>query len=396
MLMANIKSVPRTICTGCGACEIVCPAKCITMISDEEGFLIPNLDESHCVHCSRCMTVCPTNPGLLQEECISAVAFRSLIPESKASSSGGAAYALSSQVLKSGGAVIACIFDNKGVASHQAIENLVDLRASQGSKYVQSDAREGFKQCERLLASGKTVLFIGTPCQVSAVKKLTGETKMLLTCDLICHGVPSPKFWLNTLEYYNAKGCLLERANVMFRSSDRRSRVNFELYCRGDINSRIPAERDPYFSLFLNGASMRESCYSCPYAQRLRVGDITIGDCSSKERCLDFHPNQAISTILVHTEAGKRLLDDVLSAGESDSTPLDVEAETRLNQQLRMPIVRPTKRNDVYRDLKYMAYDTFSRYYCKPVSFKWHAKQLIKHIIPVHTRTIIKQVLHIR
>ena len=32
-------------CTGCTACQNICPTNCITMIEDKEGFLYPSIDE---------------------------------------------------------------------------------------------------------------------------------------------------------------------------------------------------------------------------------------------------------------------------------------------------------------------------------------------------------------
>ena len=40
----------------------------------------------------------------------------------------------------------------------------------------------------------------------------------------------------------------------------------------------IPAGLSSYYSLFLKSVTYRENCYSCPYANNSRVGDITIGD----------------------------------------------------------------------------------------------------------------------
>ena len=46
-------------CTGCHACYNVCPRNAIKMIEDEEGFLIPKIDEKLCIHCNLCKKVCP-------------------------------------------------------------------------------------------------------------------------------------------------------------------------------------------------------------------------------------------------------------------------------------------------------------------------------------------------
>ena len=73
-----------------------------------------------------------------------------------------------------------------------------------GSKYVQSDLGDSFHQVKELLEAGTPVLFSGVPCQVDGLKRFLGKDyDNLLTCDLVCHGVPSPavfRAWLDGLE----------------------------------------------------------------------------------------------------------------------------------------------------------------------------------------------------
>lgn len=46
-------------CCGCTACYAVCLNKAILMIRDEEGFAYPQITESKCICCFRCIKVCP-------------------------------------------------------------------------------------------------------------------------------------------------------------------------------------------------------------------------------------------------------------------------------------------------------------------------------------------------
>lgn len=45
-------------CCGCGACYSVCPKKAIKMVSDNEGFLYPKIDEDICIGCLKCENIC--------------------------------------------------------------------------------------------------------------------------------------------------------------------------------------------------------------------------------------------------------------------------------------------------------------------------------------------------
>ena len=46
-------------CCGCTACYAICPRDAISMGEDAEGFEYPQIDESKCVRCYRCVEVCP-------------------------------------------------------------------------------------------------------------------------------------------------------------------------------------------------------------------------------------------------------------------------------------------------------------------------------------------------
>ena len=46
-------------CCGCSACAQRCPKQCITMQTDNEGFLYPVVDTALCIDCGLCEKVCP-------------------------------------------------------------------------------------------------------------------------------------------------------------------------------------------------------------------------------------------------------------------------------------------------------------------------------------------------
>lgn len=73
-----------------------------------------------------------------------------------------------------------------------------------GSKYVQSDLGDTFGRPALCWRRAHPVLFSGVPCQIDGLLRFLGrDYEHLLTCDLVCHGVPSPavfRAWLDTLE----------------------------------------------------------------------------------------------------------------------------------------------------------------------------------------------------
>ena len=55
-------------CCGCTACYAICPKDAIRMVSDEEGFDYPIIDENVCVRCGMCLKVCPMKEAEKQRE----------------------------------------------------------------------------------------------------------------------------------------------------------------------------------------------------------------------------------------------------------------------------------------------------------------------------------------
>ena len=101
-------------CSGCTACQHICPNNAITMQADSEGFLYPVIEQKNCINCGLCRDICPfinseslKNGG--QQNCYSCVHKDEEVL--KASTSGGAFTALSDYILENGGVVYGADFD---------------------------------------------------------------------------------------------------------------------------------------------------------------------------------------------------------------------------------------------------------------------------------------------
>ena len=64
MMKTCMEIIKREDCTGCGACENICPVNAVSMDVDEEGFWYVHIDRQVCISCERCINVCP----VLQEK----------------------------------------------------------------------------------------------------------------------------------------------------------------------------------------------------------------------------------------------------------------------------------------------------------------------------------------
>ena len=88
--------------------------------------------------------------------------------------------------------------DNRTAVYKRCEGNITPLL---GSKYMQAKIGDTFRQIKEDLNIGKKVLFVGMACQISGLLSfLQKKYENLLTVDIICHGVPTPKYWQKYIE----------------------------------------------------------------------------------------------------------------------------------------------------------------------------------------------------
>ena len=333
-------------CTGCTACAAVCPVHAIEMKADHEGFLRPVVGES-CILCRKCEATCPMLhppvPGPAPA-CAHAV-WNSDEDERVKSSSGGFFSLLAHHVLEQGGAVFGTVLDEDMTARHVCARTEEELAPMRGSKYVQSDLGDSFHQVKELLDAGTPVLFSGVPCQVDGLKHFLGKTyENLLTCDLVCHGVPSPavfRAWLDSLEAdHGSKVTSVRFKDKSHGWSHPWLTVTFasgEVYTE-DFN-RTPYGRGFGMQLFL-----RPACALCKYTSVSRPADFTLADYWGLDPKLELpvERDKGVSMVLVNSARGQ-VVYDALSArfGQTDR-PLE-EAVTG-NPRLKSPLKANPKR----------------------------------------------------
>ena len=194
-------------CTGCGACMSGCPRDAIAMTRDKEGFAYPAVDPDACVRCGHCAAICPILHEREPKPLPAAfAAWNRDEAVRRDSTSGGVFTALADYVLESGGVVYGAAMDGKQHLRHVACFRKEDLWRLRGAKYVQSDLGETFREIKTALAAQRAVLFSGTPCQVDGLYRYLGcRPEKLITCDLVCHGVPSPGVWEDTARSIEAR-----------------------------------------------------------------------------------------------------------------------------------------------------------------------------------------------
>ncbi len=145
-------------CTGCGACEAICPLKAISMARDPEGFSVPEVDESKCVHCGKCHTVCQVFVKKESSEDIHCFAVKNSDQIRRVSSSGGVFRALAEKTFSENGIVCAAGMDESYHVYHMFAADMEELQPMCGTYYVQSDLKDSFFKIREYLNAGKKVL----------------------------------------------------------------------------------------------------------------------------------------------------------------------------------------------------------------------------------------------
>ena len=324
----------KDYCCGCEACANVCPKKIIKMKSDEEGFLYPEIINSdNCINCKLCEKVCPLKNNIIntefQEKAI--VGFAKNDEDVKASASGGFAYSLGRDFFKNIGEVY-CVRYNKDYLSAEYfhINEIEDLEKARGSKYIQAKKGTIYKSIQNDLNEGKKVLFFGLPCEVNALKLyLNGKDDLLYTCALICHGPTSP---LVQDEFVK----LISKKRKINSFSVRYKLEGWKPYY---IKASFDDNSD-YIEKFIDSMYgrcfkffKRPSCNSCTIKKNHLFADLTIGDYhnANKKKMKKYNEN-GISSIMIHTEKGQKIIDEISDFYYEDAPVDSVGKNTAYNK----------------------------------------------------------------
>lgn len=299
-------------CCGCSACAQRCPKQSITMQEDEEGFLYPHVDDSTCIDCGLCEKVCLClNPSDPHEPIVSYAAKNTDEDVRDTSSSGGIFTPIAECIIADGGVVYGARFNDQWEVLHAKAETKEDISDFRRSKYVQSYIGSTYKEIETLLKEGRKVLFSGTPCQVAALSNfLRKEYDNLITLDIICHGVPSPKIWREYVGQLPIKGV----ADILFKDKSTGWRgYSFTLKdSKGNTLFTERASKNKYLTAFSRNLILRPSCFNCPAKAGRSLSDITLADFWGVEK---IHPkmddNKGTSIVLCNTEKGRKLVESL-------------------------------------------------------------------------------------
>lgn len=395
----------KKTCCGCGVCESICPKNAIIMKEDEYGFIYPMVDENKCCNCGICEKNCAyLEKSNMKKPRLAYAAVNINLKQRKRSTSGGVFSAIATKWLEKGGYICGAVldFNDKGTPwVHHIITNSEhDIKRISGSKYVQSDIKEIIIELKQLLNQGEKVLFTGTPCQVSQIKKLFMKYREQLLCmDIICHGVPSQKMFRDAVSYWNR----LHHGKV-YEFDFRDKTIEWGLYARLSYKNKRNIFKSyvlrifslAYYYFFIEAVTYRESCYHCPYACEERVGDFTMGDFwRIEKKYFEFaNKNDVIhkgaSCLLVNTDYGERNLE--MLDGYLEMLKVDFDYIKEENGQLRSPSKCNLNKEKIMKSYLEEGYAGLVKELKKHLGFKFYYEQ-IKAAIPSKVKNQGKRLL---
>lgn len=337
----------KNSCIGCTACMNRCALNAITMQPDDEGFLYPIIDDAKCAGCGKCKNVCPSNNSVF-DNLVDSVAeprvYAAKIKDEEIreiSTSGGMFSAIANKVIANNGVIYGAQFDENFKVVHGRAITQEDYTKFMGSKYVQSEMGNTFSLVKVDLEDGKEVLFTGTPCQVAGLYAFLGAKLRdnLITCEIVCHGAPSPLMWKEHL------ALIVKEKNSKIVNYKNRSKVegwnchNEHFFLENGKSEYKTKLSQNHKDLFYGHFIIRPSCHECKYAEAApRVADIAIADFWGIDKIMpEFYDNKGTSMIILNTPKGEKVFEEIKEVLEY--------RESSISDAFKDNHKKPSKRN---------------------------------------------------
>ena len=361
MNINHINIEKKEDCTGCGACEYICPKHAINLSKDEEGFSEPFVDIKRCVNCGLCIMSChlnnKANYKILNYDQY-AVKHKNETIRAR-SRSGGIFTAISDYFLAHKGIVFGAVLNKENFTVEHVCAHTTEERDKMcGSKYVQSNMKNIFKELKNQLKSQKKVLFTGTPCQVSAVAKIfpRDEYPELILCDFVCHGVPSEMLFSYYIQWCTQK-YKGKVKDFLFRN---KQKYDWESHVEDITIGDRHIYSKKFAELFSKNLCLRESCYSCKYATKNRISDFTIADYWGIDKILPgFNDGKGVSLVIIRSDYAKNIFECI----KEELVYQNTKKFEPSHYNLKKPTSRPVERDWFYRDLSSKGFEYVSSKY---------------------------------
>lgn len=291
----------------------------------------------------------------------------------RAKSRSGGIFTALSDLFLSGGVVYGCVLDENFNARHIRVEDKISRDKMRGSKYIQSQLGDCFKQVKNDLDKGKEVLFSGTSCQIAGLQcYLQKDYPNFFCVDIVCHGVPSKKVWHSFLDWISKGKQVTE---VDFRN---KTDFGWEAHVETIRMGNDKVDSEVFKNLFYGHNVLRPSCYECPYKSIHHPGDITIADYWGIDNAAPgFNDNKGVSLVLVNTEKGKIAFEKI----KENIDWIETRIEDSMQPPLKEPFPRPKEREQFWKDFEEKNFSHIAMKYGGLIPFWRKIVRKIKQII---------------
>jgi hypothetical protein len=223
--------------------------------------------------------------------------------------------------------------------------------------------------------------------------------------DIICHGVASTKLFNDYIvQIENQKR--IKILDYVFRDKTVSWGTNFRYryYNVDDSKKRefvkhYPREESSYTSYYLQGATLRESCYSCDFATTNRTGDYTLGDFWGIESeypelivksTSRISLKLGVSCLMVNTEKAANFMPNLKD--KMVIYPVSLESIVAHNGNMLAPTLRSRNRGellDAYRDYGYGRVESEYKKSIQQKRGAYMMKNFLKSYLPDRVRVYI-------
>lgn len=394
-------------CTGCGVCESVCPVNSISMVKDEYDCIYPQIDQTSCIKCKKCINYCPKEKHLYWEKAPDRayVAWNTDQQKREKAASGGVASAIYDYALLHGYKTFGVVYNPREKAEYIEIKNEFDIERCRNSKYVFSDIRPILPLVAKYVDNGEKIIIPALPCQAAAIIAICGGRRdSCIILDIVCHGT-CPEDYLNQHIDVICRQKRKNVASISFRDDE--YGTHSYVFTMSDNEKKFYATKvdmqDVYQIGYHRALIYRENCYHCEYAQPRRVGDLTISDFSGLGRVSIYQgTNQSVSCILVSSFKGQKMLEELIRTGYIRCAERPIAEALEFEKLLQRPSVLHKKR-DVFLE-KYKQTKDFEcaakaalkkELLLNRVKYREIKRFMIKHT-PKKMRLFIKERLHFK
>lgn len=332
--------VKNKICSGCGACAVICPTLCITFIHGVR-FNYPKINEEKCNRCGMCLKVCPSafllkgiDPEYQDDGLKKLYEYYTIYSTDDNiridSASGGFVTGLILHLMEKemvNGAIVARgDLKNPLINESFVATSREDLLISRGSRY--SPVSNCTALTDVLKYDGRYV-FVGTPCQVEGCVKLQNlipelKKKIALTIAFICFGTASRSSTRSYLKRYNVNSSKVKR--ICYRGDGWPG--NFRVFGEDGLILKRPLLR--YENNTVIGDELSHlvpidhylRCTNCLDHWGL-FADISCADAWSHENLLN--ERKGISSIVIRTKRGRHAVASAVKNSDMVSSRIGMD-----------------------------------------------------------------------